>query len=420
MADKKLTELEELTDVAGDDWLYVVDVSDTTHGGNGTSKKLRASKVYRGYANVLEYGADPTGDSDSATAFQNAVDSDYPVYAPPGKYRLDSAVVVDKPKIIDFGGASTRTITPESDTEQVRIIKTNNTGFFEIRSGQVHGYGGCFDSSGATGWNKDVFRYPFVANGSLAGGEGDRDGWAGGWRDFTYIGLQSDLSDTSRGGNVIHLDTSSEVNWAYWYFHKWTGVVWYAGRAFYAPAINPTYNQTANNCHIDIEVQHSRQAVHNESVNRLTARVSHQSRNIFASEAQSQDYPSVYSTTKQNVWNCVFFDFRKPASGGLYHNYYSYDITSPDGTDVLYGDSGLQWADTVSGCIPTGGKWASGVRRDSSNNLSDQTAPVNALGFKREGYMVFNADTNEPVWASGSAATDVWVDATGSTARTPS
>lgn len=45
MANKKVTALAELTTPASDDLLYVVDVSDTSGGADGTSKKLQISNL---------------------------------------------------------------------------------------------------------------------------------------------------------------------------------------------------------------------------------------------------------------------------------------------------------------------------------------------------------------------------------------
>lgn len=51
-------------------------------------------------------------------------------------------------------------------------------------------------------------------------------------------------------------------------------------------------------------------------------------------------------------------------------------------------------------------------------NLESLTAEINTVD-KYEGKHIFNSDTNKPLWASGSSANAVWVDATGSTAHTP-
>ncbi len=50
--------------------------------------------------------------------------------------------------------------------------------------------------------------------------------------------------------------------------------------------------------------------------------------------------------------------------------------------------------------------------------LTDITAEINVAN-KTAGATVFNTDTNKPLWSTGNAAADVWVDATGATAHTP-
>tara|TARA_R110000851_G_scaffold4635_1_gene18866 strand:- start:22 stop:2289 length:2268 start_codon:yes stop_codon:yes gene_type:complete len=50
--------------------------------------------------------------------------------------------------------------------------------------------------------------------------------------------------------------------------------------------------------------------------------------------------------------------------------------------------------------------------------LADIANEINTMG-KYDGKQVYNADTNFPLWASGSAASSVWRDATASTAHTP-
>jgi len=51
-------------------------------------------------------------------------------------------------------------------------------------------------------------------------------------------------------------------------------------------------------------------------------------------------------------------------------------------------------------------------------NLASAANAINTAG-KATGTCVFNTNTNKPVWATGSAATATWVDATGTTAHTP-
>ena len=45
MADRKITDLPELTSIAGGDFLVVTDVSDTTESPEGTSKKIQKDNL---------------------------------------------------------------------------------------------------------------------------------------------------------------------------------------------------------------------------------------------------------------------------------------------------------------------------------------------------------------------------------------
>lgn len=52
--------------------------------------------------------------------------------------------------------------------------------------------------------------------------------------------------------------------------------------------------------------------------------------------------------------------------------------------------------------------------------IEDINSSVNTGGNKQEGQVIFNIDTNKPIFAAGPSDTDVWLDATGATAHTPS
>jgi len=51
--------------------------------------------------------------------------------------------------------------------------------------------------------------------------------------------------------------------------------------------------------------------------------------------------------------------------------------------------------------------------------LVDIAHPINTVG-KQQGLQVFNTTTNKPVYATGTAAATVWVDASGATTHAPS
>ena len=77
-------------------------------------------------------------------------------------------------------------------------------------------------------------------------------------------------------------------------------------------------------------------------------------------------------------------------------------------------DGGLAWANSndvkyrVAGAADTA----------TSAELNDIADPINTAG-KFAGRRVFNTTTNTPVYATGTATNDVWVDGTGATAHTP-
>lgn len=69
---------------------YTTSSSFTATAENNVESKINIHS--RSWANVVEHGADPTGGSDSAAAFQSAIDSGNPVWIPNGAYTINSAL----------------------------------------------------------------------------------------------------------------------------------------------------------------------------------------------------------------------------------------------------------------------------------------------------------------------------------------
>jgi hypothetical protein len=95
------------------------------------------------WASVVRFGADPTGDRDSAPAIQAAIDSGaQTVYFPTGNYRLDKTVIVRKKtrRILGFNSVVdyTSRVTPalEIADGDAPIVSIEN--FFPLGSGIVH------------------------------------------------------------------------------------------------------------------------------------------------------------------------------------------------------------------------------------------------------------------------------------------
>lgn len=67
MADEKVTALGELTSVATDDWLYVVDKSDTTDDAAGSSKKISVNNLREPTENVILTATKTSGQNINGT-----------------------------------------------------------------------------------------------------------------------------------------------------------------------------------------------------------------------------------------------------------------------------------------------------------------------------------------------------------------
>jgi len=90
MANKKLTDLTELTTPADGDFLYIVDVSDTTESAQGTSKKIRKSNI-----TPIISGKEDVSNKQNSLAI-DGTGTKYPT--------VDAVNTIDLQKIIDVGG----------------------------------------------------------------------------------------------------------------------------------------------------------------------------------------------------------------------------------------------------------------------------------------------------------------------------
>lgn len=429
--DKRLTDLDFAAPAAADH-LYIVDDSDTSESDEGTSKRTTVAAL-ESYINgvtspdynpgdVRNFGADPEGSQDSTSAIQDAVDSGYPVIFPAGRFLISSTITVAKPTLI-YMARGLRGQDTVSDDASTTVYTTSDINLFTLKTEGIWGQGGIFDMSGVTSGTKSALYYPLEANGSSSGGVGNYGGWGGGWTDFLIVGGRDAVTASLSGGSdAIHFDfANSEVSNAYWTHMKFSGEVRDCNRAFYASARNSGYSQWSNTFRLDLDCQFVKRTIHNEAINRVFAKIRHQGQEVFTSQANADATASIYSTTVNNRWDGIFFDF-SGSSGGLYSNSKSFDINNSGGVgdeDIIIGPEGMDKLLNLSNAIPTYSHYASGVYRTTSSNLLNKDHFVNSSGLKREGYQVFES-TNRPLWASGSAATDPWVDSSGSTVRTPS
>ena len=56
---------------------------------------------------------------------------------------------------------------------------------------------------------------------------------------------------------------------------------------------------------------------------------------------------------------------------------------------------------------------------ETTTNLADVAHSINTSDKKVQGAVVYNTTTDNPVYAAGAAAADIWVDGAGTTAHSP-
>jgi hypothetical protein len=79
------------------------------------------------FANVLSYGADPTGAAASDTAFQNAINANTRVYVPPGTYKFVTGVVLRTGSYIWGDGPSSAIINIAASIAAFSFVNSSNT-----------------------------------------------------------------------------------------------------------------------------------------------------------------------------------------------------------------------------------------------------------------------------------------------------
>jgi hypothetical protein len=129
--------------------------------------KVSYSLITGAPANVIDFGADPTGVSDSTTAIQNAIDSLTAgvVLFPPGTY-IVSAVLILKSNVSLCGNGSTLTYTTPYEDDQGFVTDDN----IAIENVTIEGI--TFDGNGT--WTATSFPNPYTAGNSVGFTNGQR------------------------------------------------------------------------------------------------------------------------------------------------------------------------------------------------------------------------------------------------------
>lgn len=102
-----------------------------THGGTGAVSRTLGEKL-GDFVTLRDFGADPTGVSNSATAFQNAVNycvtNGYKLYTGPGTFRINSAVTATGHVAIEGDGWDNTTILVGTGTQDGIVFNSENGG----------------------------------------------------------------------------------------------------------------------------------------------------------------------------------------------------------------------------------------------------------------------------------------------------
>jgi len=121
-----------------------------TQGGTGSTSRTVTAKLQESVS-VLDFGADPTGASDSATAFSNALTASGNVVVPPGTYLVNSTISLTNNKTITFfGGASIL-----AGANNLTVFKAATSAYYtQIVNPSINGNG----KTGVVGFDMTNFR----------------------------------------------------------------------------------------------------------------------------------------------------------------------------------------------------------------------------------------------------------------------
>jgi hypothetical protein len=118
--------------------------------------KVTYSMIEGSPANVLDFGADPTGVVDSTLAFQNAVNAASNVYVPSGSYLINASRILPMPGAkcgVELPSGCTVTLDADAELNVIPSAESNSAIFGSYDTSLVTVIGGLFhgDRTGHTG-----------------------------------------------------------------------------------------------------------------------------------------------------------------------------------------------------------------------------------------------------------------------------
>jgi len=377
--------------------------------------------------NVINFGADPTGSSDSTAAIQGALDSDYAVFVPPGTYRLDSGLSINKPKLIECFGGSIETgyielgsATPAVDAlvaEQVRFNITGNFNAVTYESDQVYWHGGCFDCQSVSNYDKAIFFLParWVTENS-----DDPVGWGFGVQGVTGIGPSNAVRAGTASPTLVELRfIDQEVRWSQFYHGIFDLRALGMHYAYHHTAKNPdgvNFPQATNSHEIRVQCRDTKVAVKDSGSNDCWWRIQHLAGPIFDSQAEADATASIQLVDERHRLDYTVFNyFDRGGSGSEWHNSKTFDISGA-GQIMRPSQDALDRAIYIAPQMVTiehnlndyGERGGLVLRNATAADLSDVNSDINQNG-KQQGSIVYVSDwdTNGdgvPIVVSGSSS----------------
>lgn len=265
--------------------------------------------------NVLNYGADATGESSSLSAFQDAIDSDYAVYVPYGDYDLsggaltipeEKTIVFERGKLPNYAGSVTFN---DAVGSRVRLFKTDNTHFFEITHAGADLLGfPLLDVSGAASYTSAGVYYDC--------GNSVVRGW-GGQIEVMALGNRTTIVGDGEGMRVI------EVNWTgtdpednYLTMMKWFVNAQDVAYGLYLPekaGLSAGDAQFANSVFAELYINGCKQAIYNKSFGSSIFTGIIQARDIL--HANEHPKAVVYNSIGNNIYDILPWDLSSDVSG---------------------------------------------------------------------------------------------------------
>lgn len=217
---------------AGD---YIASQVGFTQSGAGAILSNLDARIKQGAVSVMDFvGCDPTGTTDSSTAFANAVATGKNVYVPAGTYKAASISLAAGQ--IMYGDGPNSVVTVAGNNSNIILFNNANSGIYRLRlvgdgttSGTTNGYG-CYGSgggflavdcvwsgfgAGAMGGNDSVgVEAPKVIRPIISGsGTGATEFYLGGlWKDFLLVDAYCTTTQASRALLIFDNSTTGWTN----------------------------------------------------------------------------------------------------------------------------------------------------------------------------------------------------------------